>query len=190
MGLVGEFEEACKLNSPVVPSQNLGSVWKAPDAGAYKLNTDANFSVQQLLGVGGVLRDADGSVLMAYCSTLRGSYGVDLGEAIAMRQSLGIALEVGFRNFMLETDNIKLFHHMKKGIIIPNDFGNVIRDILRLVSQCFSCSFSFVKRFGNGVAHGLANLSSNFSEYRAWLEEYPSEIHGEVCNDLDLLMNE
>lgn len=46
---------------------------------------------------------------------------------------------------MLETDNIKLFHHMKKGITPPNEFGKLVKDILRLsklkiVERCLSLS--------------------------------------------------
>ncbi|XP_021753593.1 uncharacterized protein LOC110718963 [Chenopodium quinoa] len=44
----------------------------------------------------------------------------------------------------------------------------------------------FLKRDGNRVAHSLAKLSCNFNSLRVWLEEYPSEIHDFVMDDLSL----
>ncbi|XP_021725926.1 uncharacterized protein LOC110693110 [Chenopodium quinoa] len=186
VGLVGEYEEAMKVASVSKPSQMLNSAWKAPPRDMYKPNSDANLGVNQQLGVGGVLRDAEGVVLLAFCSKVKGNFEVEVGEAIALWQSLLTALEAGFRNMVLETDNLKLFHHMKKGIIMLSAFGNVVSDILRLASQCFSCSFSFVRRKGKCVAHSLAKLSSTFSDYRVWLEEYLLKFMGRFVMTLNL----
>ncbi|XP_021747455.1 uncharacterized protein LOC110713305 [Chenopodium quinoa] len=168
----------------VQQDQHFSSKWVAPAAGLYKLNTDVAFH-EQLLGIGGIVRDAEGDVLVAFCSTEKGCVSVDVGEAITMRGSLRIAMEAGFQKFILEIDNLKLFYHMKKGITSPCAFGGVVRDILQLARGCQSVSYPFVRRTDNSVAHNLAQLSFNFSEYRVWLEVCPSEIQGIVCNDLD-----
>ncbi|XP_021751093.1 uncharacterized protein LOC110716770 [Chenopodium quinoa] len=67
MGLIGEYEEE-NLRENI-------------------LNTNAAFH-GQILGIGGVLRDDSGAAVVAYCSTKKGSFAVDVGEAIAMRASL------------------------------------------------------------------------------------------------------
>ncbi|XP_021736574.1 uncharacterized protein LOC110703132 [Chenopodium quinoa] len=187
MGLIGEYEEANLRENSVSQGLQCSSVWKAPAAGLYKLNTDAAFH-GQILGIGGVLRDDSGAAVVAYCSTKKGSFAVDVGEAVAMRASFRIAMEAGFSKFILETDNLKLYHHMKKGLTPPCAFGNVVRDILLLSRGCQCISFSFVRRTGNVVAHCLANMSFKFSEYRVWLEDTPVEIQGAICNDTALLI--
>ncbi|XP_021748387.1 uncharacterized protein LOC110714206 [Chenopodium quinoa] len=163
------------------------SRWKGPPSGLYKLNSDAAFQGRRLR-IGGILRDEEGVAVVTYCSTEDGKFDVAVGEAMAMRSSLKIAMEAGFRNFILETDNIRLFHHLKKASSPPCYFGRLVKDILTLSRNCQSCVFSFVKRSRNGAAHSLAKLSFSFSEYRVWLEEYPPEIQGVLCTDIENLM--
>ncbi|XP_021748164.1 uncharacterized protein LOC110714013 [Chenopodium quinoa] len=186
--LVGEFEEARLKDVIEQPIQKLASIWKAPNAGLYKLNTDASCVDQQTLGIGGVLRDRVGDVLLACCSCLKGTFEVDVGEALAMRHCLRIVIEAGFREIMIETDNMKLFQHLQKGCITPNAFGKVVMDVLKIIRECRRVVFSFVKKTGNGVADKLARLSCNYSESRVWLEKYPLELQEAICKDLTNLM--
>ncbi|XP_021724334.1 uncharacterized protein LOC110691707 [Chenopodium quinoa] len=172
MCLVGEFVAANAPDDGMLHEQQLSSRWKAPSAGLYKLNSDAAFQGMRM-GIGGILRDEEGVTVVVYCSTKNGKFDVAVGEPIAMRSSLKTIMEAGYRNFILETDNISLFHHLKKASTPPCYFGSLVKDILTLASRCKRCDFSFVKRSGNFVAHSLAKLSFSFSEYRVWLEEYP-----------------
>ncbi|XP_021731507.1 uncharacterized protein LOC110698395 [Chenopodium quinoa] len=187
MCLVGEFEEANASADGVLQEQHLSSKWKAPAASLYKLNTDAAFQGQRL-GIGGILRDEEGAAVVVYCSTENGRVNVAVGEAFAIRASLKTAMAAGFRNFILETDNIRLFHHLKKSFISPCYFGNLVKDILILASSCQSCDFSFGRKSGNFVAHSLAKLSFSFSDYRVWLEEYPPKYQGALRNDIESLV--
>ncbi|KAL2926896.1 Ephrin receptor 1 [Bienertia sinuspersici] len=63
------------------------------------------------VGFGAVVRDYDGDVVVAACKKKEGEYAVDVAEAMAMRFGLQIAIEAGFHKFILEVDNLKLFHH-------------------------------------------------------------------------------
>ena len=159
MCLVGEFEEANANADMGMQVQYFSSRWKAPVAGLYKLNTDPAFQ-GQWLGIGGILRD-EGAAVVVFCSKENGKVDVGVGEAIAMRSSLKIAMEAGFRNFILETDNIKLFHHLKKGSISPCSFGNLVRDILMLARSCQSCVFLLLE--GRVILLQERNASLHFS---------------------------
>ena len=68
---------------------------------------------------------------------------------MAARHSLENPLEYGFRRFEVETDNLKLSHHMKKGICENTIFGRIVADILKMVKTCSYFSFSHVCREGN-----------------------------------------
>ncbi|XP_021728488.1 uncharacterized protein LOC110695581 [Chenopodium quinoa] len=123
------------------------------------------------------MRDAIGDVA-ATC--------LDVAEAMALRHALVITMESGFLKVCLETDNLKLFHNLRKGSVDQTAFGLIIKDILLLASSCHVCTYAFVKREGNKVTHSLAKLSCNFNSVRVWLEEYPSEIHDIVMAALRL----
>lgn len=64
----------------------------------------------------------------------------------------------------METDNSKMYHHLKKGLIENTSSGNIVEDIFHLAKHCSSIAFSFVRRSGNSVAHNLAHVSKNFEE--------------------------
>ncbi|XP_021747246.1 uncharacterized protein LOC110713094 [Chenopodium quinoa] len=52
-GLIGEYEDALERAVNVNPIQHLGSIWKSPEVGWYKLNLDAAVFGLQQLGIGG-----------------------------------------------------------------------------------------------------------------------------------------
>ena len=98
----------------------------------------------------------------------RGNFDVGIAEAMAMCHALilTILMEAGFRNFLLEIDNIKLHTHLHKKKVTSSSFGRVVRDIVMLANSCESVSFAFVRREGNKVAHRLAKLSELFGDVR------------------------
>lgn len=62
----------------------------------------------------------------------------------------------------METDNSKLYYHLKKGLKEKTSFGNIVGDIFHLAKQCSSIAFSLVRRSGNSVAQNLAHVSKKF----------------------------
>ncbi|XP_021757304.1 uncharacterized protein LOC110722305 [Chenopodium quinoa] len=129
------------------------------------------------------MRDEVGDVVILTCLRVEGSFEADVAEALAMRHALSITLESGFRKVCLETDCLKLHNHLIKGVESPTTFGMIVKDIRALASLCQSVSFSFVKRSGNCVAHGLAKLCNQVVELRVWLEEYPNDVAALVLAD-------
>ncbi|XP_021721948.1 uncharacterized protein LOC110689468 [Chenopodium quinoa] len=160
--LVGEFEHAKEVCNSNSPSPILECVWKPPLAGLIKINFDAAIFSPSGVGLRGVMRDSVGDVVASTCCKVEGCFDVDVVEALAMRHSLNVAMESGFRHVCLETDCLKFHHHLMKGVTTSTAFGMIVNDILKLAQLCQSFSFSFVKRGGNKVAHALAKCSINF----------------------------
>lgn len=92
-----------------------------------------------------------------------------------------------FRHITLESDCLKLIAHLKIAKVETTSFGNIVHDILVLVSSFNSVSFSHVCRDGNKVAHNLAQLSRSFMDTRVWIEEVPREVLSFVILDLSLV---
>ncbi|XP_021739472.1 uncharacterized protein LOC110705848 [Chenopodium quinoa] len=186
ISIVGEFDSANDHGCSHSVSEPLECKWKSPPEGVIKVNSDAAIFKSRMVGLGGVMRDSVGDVVAATCLQVAGSFDVDVVEAMAMRHALVIAMESGFLRVCLETDNIKLHYGLSKQKEDLTAFGLITKDILKLANSCHECSFAFVKRTGNQVAHSLAKLSSKFVSLRVWLEEYPIEIHEVVMADLGL----
>ena len=184
VAFVGEWEKAHEIAAPQHnDTSRLVKIWKPPDQGRLKINTDAAIFGDQLVGFGGIVRDQAGEVMLATCETMDGDFMVDEAEAMAARHALQITIEAGFRQVILETDNLKLYTHLKKGYCENTSFGRIVADILKMVGTCNSVSFAHVCRGGNRVAHILAKLSKNFREMMVWMEEVPNEALTAVISD-------
>lgn len=101
-----------------------------------------------------------------------------------MRFVLSTALEAGLSSLTIETNNLNIYSHLKKGRTKASSFGAIIFDVKHLAEQCHIISFSRVGRSGNKVAHNLSHLSRNYEEMRVWLEEASSETMSDVIADL------
>lgn len=126
----------------------LNRVWKPPEMGIYKINCDAALFGGNRVGLGGVVRDHTGEVMLATCELLEGEFLVEEVEALAARHTLQTAMQAGLRNVVIETDNLKLHTHLKKGHRENSSFGGLVADIIKLAKSCISCSFSHVCRGG------------------------------------------
>ncbi|KAL2926792.1 hypothetical protein RDABS01_028382 [Bienertia sinuspersici] len=119
MSLMGEYR---KSNEQVHMASNriaFPRSWIPPTMGVYKVNTDAANLDMQGIGIGAITRDHTGDVVVAMCKKEEGDYSVEVKEAIALRLGLQITLEVGFTKLVIETDNLKLYHHcMQRRLIL------------------------------------------------------------------------
>ncbi|XP_021738354.1 uncharacterized protein LOC110704848 [Chenopodium quinoa] len=184
-GLVGDYAKALEVAAPrvdkVVP---LNQVWTPPMLGAYKINTDAACFSDNSVGLGAVMRDWNGDVVVATCSVKMGSFDIVVAEALAARLGLSISLEAGLMPLILEVDFLQLFQKLKKGNSEKSLLGSIVGDILHMASLCSSLSFSHTGRNGNTVAHKLANLSREFNDVRVWYEVVPPCIALDVARDV------
>lgn len=140
--------------------------WCAPTGDVYKLNTDASMIKGKGIGMGGVVRDSDGEVMMATCCGLEGITNVEVAEALSARHGLQIAVETGLRRLIMEVDSKKLFNYLQGRVYEMSLFGKIVADILEYANHCSFINFAHVKRQGNKVAHLLAQMCKSAMELR------------------------
>ncbi|KAK9991251.1 hypothetical protein SO802_026236, partial [Lithocarpus litseifolius] len=79
--------------------------WKAPPQGWYKLNVDdALFKEPRKGGIGSVIRDWNGDVMVALSEILPKVCDVDTIEALVVRKGVCFAVETCFHNVIVESD--------------------------------------------------------------------------------------
>ncbi|GJU09940.1 reverse transcriptase [Tanacetum coccineum] len=122
-----------------------------------KLNTDGGISsANSVAGIGFVMRCDDGSVMVAGSKRVAYASSVIEIEAYAILWAIQVALSKGFMNVILETDSrilVDALLHNKELLHIRGLFLH----LRRLCGLFTLCSWSFVRRDGNRVAHELAS---------------------------------
>lgn len=73
---------------------------------------------------------------------------------------------------------------LKSRIIYDNLVGLIVVDILALANSFRFCSWSYVKRGGNGVAHDLAHWQPFCFSSRTWEVDAPDEIVSRASDDM------
>lgn len=151
--VLGESEFVNKISPSLGNRSESKKIWSPPTEYTYKINSNVTIFGEGLCSLGAVMRDSFGDVLVATCYSIEGNWEVDVAEALATRQGLVIALESGLRDVILESNNMKLYNHLKKSLREASYFGSILSDIRMVAVKSRSCSVSHVKRKGNLVAH-------------------------------------
>lgn len=81
-----------------------------------------------------------------------------VAEALAVKEGMAIAAANGVSRMVVETDSQLVVAALKNPRQDFSYFGGIIGDILALCSVFEFCSFCWVRRSGNVVAHGLASF--------------------------------
>ncbi|KAK3206532.1 hypothetical protein Dsin_020578 [Dipteronia sinensis] len=149
--------------------------WKPPPHGTYKINTDAAFDgVGQVIGIGIVIQDESGNVIMASSSQrIIATYSPQVAEAVAVLRGLQLACDTGLAPVVAETDAAVVAKWISEKTQLYSEVGLVIADILTLVHSMRCCSVDYVPRKANQVAHLLAKMALSNLEDLYWMEDSP-----------------
>lgn len=165
-GAVGEYEKANASSGSVLRGGVVGiTTWTCPPTGKYKANSDAAVFSDGVIGLGGVVRDAEGDVMLAVTEPVSMAVEVDVAEALALRLLVRVAGEAGLRALILEVDSLKLYTALRQRCKEASPFGVLVRDILSYANLCSFISFSSFcvfsgKKLGIGFpsVEGISNL--------------------------------
>ena len=91
---------------PVAPVGRQPARWQPLGPGLYKVNVDgALFNADNTAGLGVVIRNEQGQVMVSLSERLPLPSSVIEVEALAAQQGLELAVETGFKNIVLESDS-------------------------------------------------------------------------------------
>ncbi|XP_057453128.1 uncharacterized protein LOC130744990 [Lotus japonicus] len=157
--------------------------WKGPAVGIAKINTDAAFKAGAAVGMGMVVRNAAGEVLASASGKRGGADSAAVAEAMALRWSLELALDMGFQAVVVETDCAVLHGAWNVAASDRSYMAAVIRDCVDLSRLFRSFEFLLIHRTANLVADFLAKFALS-SFCNVWLEEYPPGLEGILISDV------
>ncbi|XP_057444895.1 uncharacterized protein LOC130737146 [Lotus japonicus] len=102
-------------SAPATIERNVA--WRGPVRGTYKCNFDASFVDGRPVGLGMVVRKHRGEVMASACSYPVHVTTPILAEAMSMRWSLQLFIDLGFRRISLETDFSVMFVRRKSNAV-------------------------------------------------------------------------
>ena len=137
--------------------------WSPPVCNWVKLNFDAYVPTGINHGLGVVVRDHHGQVLIAAVRRCKANWSADVCEATAALYALQLAARFGFDYVHLEGDSLTVISAID-GNVEGSSPIHLIYD--HILSWC--CAFSgfccsFVRRNGNTVAHSMARWDTGLA---------------------------
>lgn len=129
--------------------------WTPPDTSWLKLNCDGS-CVDGLCSGGGVVRDSNGSVLVAFSS---GPGSNNMGEAKALLQGAKLCCSYGWDRLIIESDSLLMVQALQGKGQFPSHLTYTIRECKFLIKPQFVIQHIF--REANMVADFLAGDAQN-----------------------------
>ncbi|KAF5461926.1 hypothetical protein F2P56_017985 [Juglans regia] len=158
--------------------------WKRPMPGLYKLNFDAAVDLKnRRIGIGIVIRDSNGEVMVTVCSRKDHVISPFIAECQALKRSIDLCKELGFGAVMMEGDAKGMIETVLAKEADESEYGQLIEDTKRAFAQGIHWSLSFIHREGNSVAHSLAKKALLTDTELCWIEESPQEVIQKIVYD-------
>lgn len=138
--------------------------------------------------MGTVIRDKEGAVYMTFLQCRHGSFTVDEAEAVAMRDSLSMTIEMGFTELINETDSVIVFSLLHSKKEDRSQLGLIVHEIKTLARSLREACFTHCLRNDNKVAHTTAKLAMEENVEGVWREETPASLERPVQEDVSHLL--
>jgi hypothetical protein len=157
-----------------VPDHQRLVKWNRPPIRKIKVNVvEKVFSAHQM-GVGVVIQDADGEVLVALSEKFN-----EGGDGLwritrAMWRAILLCWEMGFHSALVECTNASLPALLQSRDTCYTKVGWVLEDISHILRYLGCISFISLNNSCNNVAQTLAGFAKEKDGASVWIEEYPS----------------
>ncbi|KAF5444777.1 hypothetical protein F2P56_033882 [Juglans regia] len=121
-----------------------------------KLNVDgAVFQDQHRAGVGIILRDANGEVLLTASKKEKEVNDPAEVELLAMLRGLQLCPPLGIEELIMESDSLLMVTQVQAVEEYWSLLGNIVKEIKLLMKRFRRCTIQHVGRMGNVAAHKL-----------------------------------
>ncbi|XP_021764698.1 uncharacterized protein LOC110729276 [Chenopodium quinoa] len=142
-----------------------------------------------MIGVGVVARDAEGKTL--WCASVKLGIKLEpkLTESKAILIGMELAAEMGHDRVVFESDCEPVVCAIKKKAPGCSSFHLLLDDIVVATNRFSDCSWSWIHRDGNKVAHELAHVPPLVLGRKIWYSDFPDFLCNLLNSDLQLNVN-
>lgn len=135
------------------------------------------------MGMGMVARNDRGVLMATLAGKQHGTYDVAMAEAMGVRWAMQLALELGFRDVMFETNSLTVYNNWSRPGDNRSYLGAAIADCVFM--SCYFASFRFmhVRRTGNLAADFMAKYAISYPCF-VWIDDYPPGLGGILSSDV------
>lgn len=180
--MLHEFKEHQPI--PMLPSSRAKAKWQKPPLGAIKINVDGAFQGLTGMGGGGIIaRDSAGCFVAARACKLGHVSSPEHAEALALREALLFAQDIGPCPKLIESDAQRVVHLVQTAHEDRSHLSFLFSDCKFLFSQLENISFQFAFREANRVAHRLARLAISLPETQSWFQGPPVVVCDALVED-------
>ena len=152
--------------------------------GMYKANYDgAVFAESKEAGIGVIVRDDKGDVIVALAEKIPYPVSVEVLEALAARRATKFVVELGLSVAEFEGDSEIVWKALKAADGAHSATGVIIKDTMSIIGSLRTFSFSHTRRQGNCVTHALAERAIVSFPLLVWMENVPTIISHVVISD-------
>ncbi|KAK6144889.1 hypothetical protein DH2020_021709 [Rehmannia glutinosa] len=146
-------------------------LWHPPQSSTLKCNIDAAFfRDQKRVGIGMVLRDDIGHVLLCRTCWFLGDIDVLEGESRGLLEGLQWVRSLGFFDVIFGVDAKGIVDVLNDSEEIWTEVGKIIRVSKTILSSEPLYRVQYVSRQANIVAHALARASNSHASPTIWVE--------------------
>lgn len=146
------------IEERVVNSSRVGKYWRPPVSGGLKINCDASFNKELKRGYADIIIKGDSGEFISGLTKQIWASSPLVAEALALREALFLAVNLGLQVVTFEGDNLDLIKACRKEVS-RRDIINILQDIWDMKGNFTRCGFTWVSRQGNMAAHLVATLA-------------------------------
>ncbi|XP_042979946.1 uncharacterized protein LOC122310130 [Carya illinoinensis] len=149
--------------------------WQPPQDGFLKFNVDGTmFSELKKAGIGLVLRDSRGAVVMATTVFEREVYEPATIELVVVLRGLQLCFPLRIPKLAIESDYLLLVQALQTEYETFSSNGNLLKGTKALMSYFQEVCIDHVNRMGNGVSYTLVRYAWNVSDVQTWWGNVPN----------------
>lgn len=132
------------------------SRWKPPEQGCFKLNCDVAVGRNGMIGMGFVIRNADGDITLAGNKMMKAEGDSTLLEGYAMRYAMQMAKQYGSAITSVESDSKNLVEAVNGKQNPVGYCDTIISEIVNIAREIGCMRFEYIPRQANNIAHQAA----------------------------------
>jgi ribonuclease HI len=161
--------------------------WTKPPESKVKLNVDASFDpISGLGGTGAIIRDSHGSFIAGCNRSLPHIADAPTAEAMALRDGLLLAGQIGCNKLIVESDCMEVVQTMQEGGFSRGAAAAIFEECGFLCRSFASVIFCHCAREANEAAHTLAARAEGLDSL-VWHEDPPDFLLSVITMDVTIV---